>query len=290
MKPDPTLFFPPTELSPSGVTSPGRLVRINFKIFLVFKFVFLRSFHWPLSQCECLTVSSVRTSRAWIIKYLNKSLILQFILRSFTWKVNKWWLFVYKLEKGKSRFASKHINSSSCSLSLWPISAEDTLLSHHTPQLAVWITHEPLCLLPLLFPFPQLSPLPLLFYFDILPLQPFLLWPTLSHPLPPSLLSLDLCSSLFTILLVPVVKEVWLPTVCRHSFFQTRIRHPGIGCMPRSSRASCLLPVAFPCCLSLPPPVSLLIVRHRCKRSLGCGSAVDQHFLLCTVTGAWLTH
>ena len=45
----------------------------------------------------------------------------------------------------------------------------------------------------------------------------------------------DLCSTLFAILLVPVVKEVWLPTVCRHSLFQTRVRHPGTGCMPGSS-------------------------------------------------------
>lgn len=63
---------------------------------------------------------------------------------------------------------------------------------------------------------------------------------------PPSFLLLDFCSTLFAILLVPVVKEVWLPTVCSHSFFQTSIRHPGIGCMLGSSDPGLLLPPSFP--------------------------------------------
>lgn len=65
-------------------------------------------------------------------------------------------------------------------------------------------------------------------------------------------LSLAFCSSLFAILLVPVIKEVWLPTVCRHSFFQTRIRHSGIGCM-LSSGGHPPRPLPF-----LPPWLSLL--------------------------------
>lgn len=126
-------------------------------------------------------------------------------------------------------------------------------------------------------PLPPTSPVPtpwilfLLLSFDF----------TLLFPLSLSS-SLDLCSFLFAILLVPVVKEVWLPTVCCHSFFQTRIRHPGTGCMLSSGGTSHQPPPSpWLSPLPRPPPVVFLSIRrHQCNSSLGCGS-VNKYFLLC---------
>lgn len=96
-------------------------------------------------------------------------------------------------------------------------------------------------------PFPPFSP-------PFYTLSHLLLFALSSFSSFPSLL--DLCSILFAILLVPVVKEVWLPTVCCHSFFQTRIRHPGIGCM-LSYWGTGLLPSPWLSLLPLPSSFSV---------------------------------
>lgn len=140
-------------------------------------------------------------------------------IRSFIWETQQVRLLVYKLEKrGKDLLEStltlihhlthyqNHSNQS----------ATAGCLNH---PLASLHTTSPLSIPSSLFLSPPFYTLSHLLLFSIFSL--FSSLPSILH----------LCSTLFAILLVPVIKEVWLPTVCCHSFFQTRIRHPGIGCM-----------------------------------------------------------
>lgn len=87
------------------------------------------------------------------------------------------------------------------------------------------------------------------------------------HPPPPlhTLLFLHLslvCSASILsasprlLLLVRAIKEVWLPTVCRHSFFQTRLRHPGIDWLHADPTPPTHVSPPLP-----PPPAQCLFLR-----------------------------
>lgn len=101
--------------------------------------------------------------------------------------------------------------------------------SHHpctTPLLIFFIVHFSCTSVSLFCVFCFFSP--------FFPFHPFI-HPAISFLqykyFPPFLFQSFHCLCLFAILLVPVRKEVWLPTIRCHSFFQTRLRHSGIACM-----------------------------------------------------------
>lgn len=269
------VFIYSTEASPRGVTSPGRLVSTT-TLFSAFGFVF----YVPLCRVEPTLQLSLCTE-SWNPQIFKQSCNADFVV---------WFREICLRKKGTPlffRWKKRHwlqntLNPPSLSLSLFK--ADNT---HCSPIIChSWLVKKS----PI-----SLSALP--FYFLFLLFARLLL---LTVPFSTMFFSLlFLPSSIFSILVSPLPRPLFIPVCypsspCRQRSLTTDSLLPFLLPNPYTTSRYWLhaelrgpqpppLPPGFPCCLSR--HVSLSVKRHQCDCSLGCGSVIDLHFLLCTISG-----